>query len=173
MSAALNLGPSMQTRAWDDLTLLASEYFWLKRQRQELVLAADRSKRLRKIAKVLGEACRLFDEAKQDELIEDLYSAWYDQNVNNDTVPEGPLDARSLPRTSLMKFLRLCPHLKPRLVSRAMTSFRRQDDRRVQFYPWMSSTPWQHVYQERTGLKAGAGRPFSNSLEFVGAFATA
>ncbi len=55
------------------------------------VLAANRSKRLRKIAKVLGEACRLFDEAKQDELINDLYSAWCDQNIRDDVDPEGPL----------------------------------------------------------------------------------
>jgi hypothetical protein len=55
-------------RAWRYLTTVAFIYFWRKKLKQEAVLAADRSKRLGKIAKVLGEACRLFDEAKQDEL---------------------------------------------------------------------------------------------------------
>ena len=74
-------GPFEADRAWRHLTSLAFIYFGRKRLKQEVVLAADRSKRLREIAKVLGDACRLFDEAKQDELIDDLYSAWCDQNV--------------------------------------------------------------------------------------------
>jgi hypothetical protein len=84
--------PFDANRTWRHLTSLAFVHFWRKKLKQEAVLAADRSKRLRRIAKVLGEACRLFDEAKQDELINDLYSAWCDQNVKPDTVPDGPLE---------------------------------------------------------------------------------
>jgi hypothetical protein len=78
-------------RVWRFLTLLAWDFFRRKRLKQEVVPAANRSKRLVKIAKALGEACRLFDEAKQDELIDDLYSAWCDQNIKQETVPGGPL----------------------------------------------------------------------------------
>src|SRR5262249_38740100 len=46
---------------------------------RKAVPTAERSERLGKIAKVLGEVCRLFDEAKQDDLINDLHSAWWDQ----------------------------------------------------------------------------------------------
>jgi hypothetical protein len=34
-----------------------------------------------KMAKVLDEACRLFDEANQDDLINDLHLAWRDQII--------------------------------------------------------------------------------------------
>ena len=83
--------PFHADRAWDRLERMAWLYFWRKRLEHEGRPARDRSKRLRKIANVLGKACRLFDEAKQDALIDHVYSAWCDQNVRDDTVPEGPL----------------------------------------------------------------------------------
>lgn len=78
-------------RAWGHLQSLASQYFWWKRVARQARPARDRSKRLRKIARALGRACYLINEAKKDALIEHLYSAWCDQNVRNDVVPEGPL----------------------------------------------------------------------------------
>ena len=65
--------------AWRRLTSLAIQYFQRKTLRRKAVPTAERSERLGKIAKVLGKVCRLFDEAKQDDLINDLYSAWRDQ----------------------------------------------------------------------------------------------
>ena len=67
--------------AWWRLTGLAREYFQRKTRRRKAVPASKRSERLGKIAKVLGEACRLFDEANQDDLINDLHLAWRDQII--------------------------------------------------------------------------------------------
>src|SRR5262249_35092177 len=53
--------------------------YFQRKMLRKAVPTAERSERLGKIAKVLGEVCRLFDEAKQDDLINDLHSAWFDQ----------------------------------------------------------------------------------------------
>lgn len=79
-------------RTWRRLTFLAGTYFWRERVGREVLPAADRSKRLRKIAEIFGEACRLFNEAEQDDLINDLYSAWCDQNIRYDADLEKKLE---------------------------------------------------------------------------------
>jgi hypothetical protein len=84
--------PLNADQAWRHLTSLAFECFRRKTLKQEVVPAADRGERLGKIAKVLGEACRLFDEAKRDDLINDLYSAWWDQNIKDRESPKVEVD---------------------------------------------------------------------------------
>jgi hypothetical protein len=89
--------------AWRRLTSLASEYFRRKALKRKGVPAAKRSERLGKIAKVLGEACRLFDEANQDDLINDLHLAWRDQIIGegesaNDADPDGLVLLSRVPR---------------------------------------------------------------------------
>jgi hypothetical protein len=83
--------PFDENRTWRHLTFLAGHYFWRERVKQEVLPAANRSERLLKIAEALGDARRLVDEAQQDELVNDLYSAWCDQNIRYDVDPEGPL----------------------------------------------------------------------------------
>jgi hypothetical protein len=83
-------------RAWRSLTSIATEYYHRKTLKRKAVPTAERSKRLGKIAKVLGEACSLFDEAKQDDLRNDLYLAWRDQSIGgrqnaNEADPDGIL----------------------------------------------------------------------------------
>jgi hypothetical protein len=68
-------GPFDAERTWRRLTFLAGTYFWRDRARREVLPAADRGKRLRKIAEILGEACRLLDEAAQDGPISDQHGA--------------------------------------------------------------------------------------------------
>ena len=65
--------------------------------------------RLGKIAKVLGEACRLFDEAKQDDLINDLHSAWRDQITGKSRRPNrtGLDPPMRVPREFAQKFATL------------------------------------------------------------------
>jgi hypothetical protein len=59
-------------RAWGHLVGIARLYFEWKWGKQEERPASDRKKRLRKFAKVLREACRCFDEAKQLPLLCDI-----------------------------------------------------------------------------------------------------
>jgi hypothetical protein len=85
-------GPKPQAfdkeKAWDRLSRLAWHYFWVERVKQERRPARDRAKRLQKIANVLNKASRLFDDAKQDTLIDYLYSAWCDLIVRGGAAPQ-------------------------------------------------------------------------------------
>jgi hypothetical protein len=80
---AWNRGPKVEPldvdRAWRDLTSVASVHLQRKTRKRKAVPAGERSKRLGKIAKALGEACCLLDEARRDDLIKDLYSPLRDQ----------------------------------------------------------------------------------------------
>ena len=89
--------PFDKEEAWHRLTRVAWLYFWRKRVNQETRPAKDRSKRLSKIATILTKARRMFDDAKQDTLIDELYSAWCDLNISDDAVPDGPLEIVRLP----------------------------------------------------------------------------
>ena len=79
-------------RAWRRLTSLALEYFRRETLKKETVAAADRIDRLAKIKEVLDEARRLFDAANQDDLINDLYSAWWDQYIKDRENPKVEVD---------------------------------------------------------------------------------
>lgn len=78
-------------KTWRQLTSIAQLYFWRGRLRQDTMPAADRTKRLRELAKALGRARRLADKAMQDEVKAALFSAWHHPNVRYDVVPDGPL----------------------------------------------------------------------------------
>jgi hypothetical protein len=84
--------------AWWRLTSLARAYFWRKTPKRRAVPAAERRVRLGKIAKVLGEVCRLFDEAKQDDLINDLHLAWRNQITDREGDPDGLILHYGVPR---------------------------------------------------------------------------
>ena len=83
---------------WRRLTFWAVEYFRRKSPKRKAVPTAERSERLGKIAKVLGEVCRLFDEAEQDDLINDLHSAWRDQITDRGGDPDGLILHGAVPR---------------------------------------------------------------------------
>jgi hypothetical protein len=67
-------------KSWRDLTHLAGTYFWEAsvKQKQVAMPAADRRKRLRELAKALGQARGVADRAMQDDVGDDLFSAWVD-----------------------------------------------------------------------------------------------
>jgi hypothetical protein len=78
-------------KTWSLLNGVAQFYFWRGSVKQDAMPAADRARRLRELAKVLGRARHLVDKAMQDDVKGALFSAWYDTNVRYDVVPEGPL----------------------------------------------------------------------------------
>jgi hypothetical protein len=65
--------------------------FWRARLKQETVRAAARASRLRELAKALGRARRLVERAMQDDVGNDLFSAWRDANVRYDMDATPPL----------------------------------------------------------------------------------
>jgi hypothetical protein len=101
--------PIDKENAWHRLTRVAWQYFWRKRVDQKTRPAKDRSKRLSKIATVLTKAHRVFDDAKQDTLIDELYSAWCDLNIK--AVPDGRLEIVRL-RDEFDKVLAAFPALE-------------------------------------------------------------
>jgi hypothetical protein len=158
-------------RAWRYLTTVAFIYFWRKRLKQEAVLAADRSKRLGKIAKVLDEACRLFDEAKQDELINDLYSAWCDQNVRDDIVQEGPLVLVRF-EDEFFEVVAALSTLKAAACKARDEVIPREGRPAGSILSMEIVDALANKYQESTGLKLDKLTD-KHFVEFVGAFATA
>jgi hypothetical protein len=63
-------------KSWHRLIRLAHFYFGLEKMKQETMPAADRVKRLRELAKALGRARGMADEAMQDDVGNDLFRAW-------------------------------------------------------------------------------------------------
>jgi len=78
-------------KAWWQLTRVAQFYLWRSTVKRDTMPAADRTRRLRELTKALGRARHLVGKAMQDDVKEDLFSAWYDANITNDLVPEEQL----------------------------------------------------------------------------------
>lgn len=78
-------------KTWWQLTGVAQFYLWRGSVKRDTMPAADRTKRLRELVKVLGGARQMVDKAMHDDVKGALFSAWYDANVRNDVIPEGPL----------------------------------------------------------------------------------
>ena len=94
--------------AWDRLERMAWLYFWRKRLEHKGRPARDRSKRLRKIANVLGKACRLFDEAKQMRS-SITYTRLGATKMLGMTLSRRGHSCSFASRTSLIKSSQLCP----------------------------------------------------------------
>jgi hypothetical protein len=78
-------------KSWRGLTHYATMYFWQARVKQETVPAAHRVERLRDLARILGRARRMVETAMQDDVGNDLFSAWREANVRYDINPTPPL----------------------------------------------------------------------------------
>jgi hypothetical protein len=70
--------PFEEGRAWDDLFEFASDYIFLESGKHEdlWVSSAERRQRLQRLAKVLGKACSEIEMAMQDDIKDNLCSAW-------------------------------------------------------------------------------------------------
>ena len=75
-------------RTWWQLAGFAQSYLWRGSVKVGKMPAADRTKHLRELAKVLRRARRLADKSVP-EVNGALFSAWYDAKVRYDFVPEG------------------------------------------------------------------------------------
>jgi hypothetical protein len=71
--------PFNDDKWWFHLTSLARIYSWQARVKQERMPVADREARLHELAKALGKARDLTDKAMQDDVGDDLFSAWWDE----------------------------------------------------------------------------------------------
>ncbi len=69
--------PFDEDKAWRRLTSLAGQYVWRERVKQEVTKPAARKKRLRGIADALERARDRISEAMQNDVGDDLYSAWW------------------------------------------------------------------------------------------------
>jgi hypothetical protein len=65
-----------ESRTWSHLTNLAGTYHWEARVKQETMPSGDRAKRLLILATALEKAHRLIDRAMEDDVGDDLFSAW-------------------------------------------------------------------------------------------------
>jgi hypothetical protein len=73
--------PLEEDKWWVRVTNLAHTYFWEQRVKQhETLPSGDRAKRLLILARALGKARSLTDEAMADEVGDDLFSAWQKEN---------------------------------------------------------------------------------------------
>jgi hypothetical protein len=156
-------------KSWRGLTHYATMYFWQARVKQETVRAAARASRLRELAKALGRARRMVERAMQDDVGNDLFSAWYDANVRSDIDPTPPLT-----------LVRLDHEFEKVIASLAAleTAARRAADevpkargrpKGSAFLSWGFIEGLGGVYQNSTGSKPGAGDgPFARFVyEFL------
>jgi hypothetical protein len=71
--------PFDEDKTWSHLTSLARIHYWQARVKQETMPVADREARLRELAKALGKARGVTDKAMQDDVGDDLLSAWLER----------------------------------------------------------------------------------------------
>lgn len=70
--------PLDEHKSWFQLTSLASTYYWQARVKQMTMPVADREARLRELANALRKARGMTDKAMQNDVGEDLFSAWWE-----------------------------------------------------------------------------------------------
>ena len=70
--------PFDEDKSWSHLTGVARVHYWQARVKQETMPVADREVRLRELAKALGKARGMADKAMQDDVGDDLLSAWWE-----------------------------------------------------------------------------------------------
>jgi hypothetical protein len=156
-------------KSWRHLEFLAMQYFFHERKRQERVPAADRVRRLRKLAKELGRARRLVEKATQDDVGNLLFSAWCYANVRDDIDPTPPL---TLVRTDdeFEKVIASLTTLET-AAHRAADEIPKGHGRPkgTALLRWDFIEVLAEIYHNSTGLKPGAGDgPFARFVyEFI------
>jgi hypothetical protein len=162
--------PCDQDKSWRHLTSLAGICFWWATVKQVVVPAAQRRERLHDLATALGRARRMAEKAMQDEVGNDLFSAWHEANVRYDLDPTGPL--------TLVRIDHEFAKLIAGLATLQTAARRAADDVRPKggrpkggFFPRGCIEGLAAVYLNGTGLTPGAGDgPFAR---FVMKFLTA
>ena len=70
--------PFDEPKSWVRLINLAGTYFWQARVKQMTMDPGERVARLGKLARALGKARGMTDKAMQDDVGDDLFSAWWE-----------------------------------------------------------------------------------------------
>jgi hypothetical protein len=169
--------PFDETKSWSGLTSLARSFFWRARVSQETMPAADRMPRLDQLATALKKSRAIVDAAMQDDIGDDLFSAWCEGTdeplvslVRND---DGSLATVRMPEETFKKAVESLAALETAALHAANHEKRPGRGRRKG--TTVLSAGYIEVlaarYREATGAKPGAGRgPF---VRFVCAFLAA
>ena len=156
-------------KLWHHLDRIAWMYFWHEGERQRTTPAADRVRRLRELAKALGRARRLLEKATQDDVGNDLFSAWCDANVRYDIDPTPPLTLVRID-DEFEKVIASLPALEIAAL-RAADEIPKKDGRPrgTALLRWDFIEVLAKIYRNSTGSKPGAGDgPFARFVyEFI------
>jgi hypothetical protein len=71
--------PFDEHKLWRRISIIFYQYCWRERVKRERISADDRAARLHKLAKVLGKARGMVDDAMQDDVGDDLFTAWAEE----------------------------------------------------------------------------------------------
>jgi hypothetical protein len=171
--------PFDETKSWSGLTSLARSFFWQARVKQETMPAARRVARLDGLATALKRARAVVDQAMQDDVGNDLFSAWCEGTdeplvslVRND---DGSLTTVRMPEEMFKEAVESLATLETAALRAADEANEKRAGRGRQKGTTVLPTGFIEVlatlYRESTGAKPGAGRgPF---VRFVFAFLTA
>jgi hypothetical protein len=169
--------PFDETKSWSGLTSLARSFFWQARGSKETMPAADRKPRLDQLATALKRARAVVDQAMQDHIGDDLFSAWCEGTdeplvslVRND---DGSLATVRMPEEAFKKAVASLAALETAALRATDYEKRPGRGRRkgTMVLPAGYIVVLAALYREATGAKAGAGRgPF---VRFVSAFLAA
>jgi hypothetical protein len=156
-------------KSWRPLDRIAWMYFWHEGERRRTTPAADRVRRLRELAKALGRARRLVEKAIQDDVGNDLFSAWCDANVRYDIDPAPPLTLVRID-DEFEKVIASLPALEIAAL-RAADEIPKKDGRPrgTALLRWDFIEVLAKIYRNSTDSKPGAGDgPFARFVyEFI------
>jgi hypothetical protein len=156
-------------KSWRGLDRIAWMYFWHEGERRRTAPAADRVRRLRQLAKALGRARRLVEKATQDDVGNDLFSAWCDANVRYDIDPTPPLTLVRID-DEFEKVIASLPALEIAAL-RAADEITKKDGRPrgTALLRWDFVEVLAKIYRNSTESKPGAGDgPFARFVyEFI------
>jgi hypothetical protein len=167
--------PFDEEKSWSRLETTAHLYFMQERAKQEAMTSANREARLRAIAEALKRTLTLIDEATQDEVGDDLFSAWCEnanlplasvaRNDDGSLVMTAPADEAFKKAVACLKDLETAAG---RAADDAHKGRGRPAGARVLPVGYIEALAAQ--YRTNTGSRPGPSRPFVN---FVHAFLVA
>jgi hypothetical protein len=169
--------PFNEDQTWFDLTSLARIHYWQARVKHETMPIADRKARLRELANALRKARNLTDKALQDDVGDDLFSAWWEGTKEPLSVVREEDGSIVLVRTVNEMFKEAVTGLAALETAAVQAASDAYGERTGRNGPRKSSMLLDYigalaaVYLESTGVKPGAGHgPF---VRFVCAFLAA